>query len=794
MNTPQSPRIERLISVRGIVQGVGFRPAIWRMATHWQLRGYVQNDSAGVTIVCQGCEPAIDGFTTSLKENPPPAAKILSLHWTDAPATTDYADFTIAHSHHNTNARTGVSPDLNTCKDCLKELRDTNDRRYGYPFANCTQCGPRLSIIENLPYDRKSTTMRDFELCALCQAEYENPADRRYHAEPIACPSCGPDIFFQARPGTSQPARAAAAIHSATHMLKNGKILAVKGLGGFHLCCLASDEEAVNALRQRKCRPRKPLAMMARNTDIIARYCTLSDEEKELLQSAAAPIVLLRKRGDIELRGIAPQASHLGFMLPHSPLHHLLLDAFDEPLVMTSGNPQGQPQCITNDQAMAEISGFVDGFLMHNRAIANRVDDSVVGLVNGKTLPLRRARGYAPAPLPLPPGFENSPAILAMGGELKNTFCLLSGEQMMVSQHIGDLKNPRTLSEYRRTIELYKRLYQHGTELIAVDEHPDYLASQFGLSLAQQSSVNIVRVQHHHAHIAACLGEHLRARDAKPVLGVCLDGLGYSAADTDAPLWGGEFLLADYSSAKRVGRLRPVALPGGDLAASQPWRMLLSYLCEYDLWQQYAANAQLPNALALIKERGGDVLARAIAAGINAPMSSSCGRLFDAIAAACCYFDESISFEGEAAMRLQSLLCNRWQDAEPYSIAVCENTGLVELGTKTLWSQLLKDIELKKGAAHISARFHRALTDAIVKTTRILCARNRIDTVVLSGGVWQNSALFEATSAALHKAQVCVLSHRQLPANDGGIALGQALIASARHLNDTHYRGENPCA
>ncbi|MBE9550132.1 MAG: carbamoyltransferase HypF, partial [Proteobacteria bacterium] len=528
--------IGRRIRVRGVVQGVGFRPTVWRLAKQYDLHGQVLNDGEGVLIDCWGTAKQLDDFISALNHQPPPLARIDSIDHEplNSPAT---ADFIIVASQHS-SAHTGIVADAASCQPCLSETQDPGNRRYRYPFTNCTHCGPRLTIIDGIPYDRANTSMAEFILCPECRQEYENPADRRFHAQPNACPVCGPKAWLE--PRINYPS-SQGDIDTACWLLQQGNILAIKGLGGFHLACDATNAETVARLRQRKQRYAKPFALMARNLDVIAQYAEVGETEVQLLTSAAAPIVLLETRYSKSTArpiapDVAPGSATLGFMLPYTPLHYLILQSLDFPVIMTSGNQSDVPQCIDNKTSLKQLDGITDYWLLHNRDIRNRVDDSVVRVVTGKPRVLRRARGYAPASLPLPPGFEKSPELLAFGAELKNTFCMVKDGRAILSQHMGDLENTDTYIDYRKNIELYQRLFEHRPTVLVIDPHPEYLSSKFGSQRADTDGLPLIKVQHHHAHIAACLAENEWPLDGGEVLGIALDGLGFG---DDGTLWGG---------------------------------------------------------------------------------------------------------------------------------------------------------------------------------------------------------------------------------------------------------------
>ncbi|MCB1757612.1 MAG: carbamoyltransferase HypF, partial [Gammaproteobacteria bacterium] len=558
------------IRVRGLVQGVGFRPTVWQLAQRFGLTGEVLNDGEGVLIVVQGDVTQLDDFVSALRSDCPPLARIDAIEREAVAVEPQRQTFTIAASH-NTGVLTGVVADAATCPACLDELRDPQNRRHGYAFTNCTHCGPRFSIIRAIPYDRANTSMAAFRQCPACQREYDNPADRRFHAQPNACPVCGPQVWLEDNNGNRLPVENP--VSQAAELIRQGRIVAIKGVGGFHLACDAASDTAVATLRERKHRYAKPLAMMARDLDQVRSCCQVSVREAEALSGSAAPIVILEKKhsGDsLPLApGIAPGQKALGFMLPYSPLHHLLMADLSRPVVLTSGNRSEEPQCIDNEDARERLSGIADAFLMHDRDIVNRIDDSVVREMAGEIRCLRRGRGMAPETWQLPGGFPQADGILAMGAELKNTFCLLRKGDAILSQHMGDLEDARTLDDYQTNLALYRQLFRHAATMLVIDRHPEYLSSKTAEAIQAENHQTLSSVQHHHAHIAACLGDNGWGLEDGKVIGIALDGLGFGEDDT---LWGGEFLLADYCDSERLASFRPMPLIGGAKAMFEPWR------------------------------------------------------------------------------------------------------------------------------------------------------------------------------------------------------------------------------
>lgn len=729
------------IRVRGQVQGVGFRPYVWQLANALNLKGDVRNDGHGVQILLQGGPPGT--FVAQLRANAPPLARIDAIDIEPCDAS-PRADFAIADSRGG-KRQTGVTPDARMCPSCLDEIRDPSERRFGYAFANCTHCGPRFTILERIPYDRASTTMARFKLCTACNLEYRDPDDRRFHAQPIACPACGPHLWFE-KDGRSN---AIDPIAEAVSCLRDGEILALKGLGGFHLACDALNEKAIVKLRQRKRRPSKPFALMAVDLAMIRRFAEVHDTEAALLQSPAAPAVLLGSTSPLA-GSVAPGQWATAWMVPTTPLHQLLLDAFAGPLVMTSGNLSNEPQVIDNQEAREKLTGFVDGFLMHDRDIARRVDDSVARVARGEVCLQRRARGYAPATIP----FMDGPPVLATGGLLKSTICLTRDSQALLSHHLGDLQDALTAQEFDKALIDYAALFDHTPELLACDLHPDYRSTAAAEAMADGRPV--YRVQHHHAHIAAVMAE--RGWHAGPVVGLALDGLGLGS---DGTVWGGEILFADYCGYERLDWLRPVPLPGGQAAQREPWRNLMAQLDAADLPVERFLSSKPVAALRA-----------AIAKGVNCPLSSSCGRLFDAVAAAIGIAPERQSFEGEAAMALETL-ARRAPDVGAYRFDGLDPTPM--------WHALLTDIDRGEAAEAMAARFHAGLADAFAERARHLAKRHGTVAVALSGGCLQNATLLEALLERLDG--LTVLTHSTTPPNDGSLALGQAAVAVSRAVS-----------
>ena len=785
-----------LIRVRGLVQGVGFRPNVWRLAQRYGLRGWVANDAEGVCIRACGASAAVDAFVRALSLEAPPLARVDAIERASADDLQNETDFRIVASRGG-GVRTGVVPDAAACSECVREVFDPFGRRYRYPFTNCTHCGPRLSIVDAIPYDRSATTMRAFTMCTQCRAEYENPEDRRFHAQPIACHACGPRAWLERADGAPiaiDTLTTLDAVDAVCSLLQRGEIVAIKGLGGFQLACDATNETAVARLRERKHREGKPFALMARDMAVIRRHCIVTESDEALLQSAAAPIVIMDARSNAEntaqvAASVAPGIPTLGFMLPNTPLHHLVLRRMNRPIVMTSGNLSDEPQCIDNADACKRLGGIADYFLLHDRTIAHRVDDSVAKVVDGATRILRRARGYAPVPMPLPEGFDQAPQVLAMGAELKNTFCLLREGFAIVSHHIGDLEEALTYADYRATVEQYLQLFEHQPQLVAVDRHPEYLSTKLGRQCAERKSIAVVEVQHHHAHIAACMAENGLALGAQPLIGIALDGLGMG---DDGTLWGGEFLLADYRECKRLATFKPVCLPGGEQAMHEPWRNTYAHLMAEMGWPRFATNYAELDLYGFLEIKPRQLLDDMMAREVNSPRASSCGRLFDAVAAAAGVCRERARYEGQAAIEFEALVDPRTMAEEddslayPFAIPRLKGSNMPYVEPLAMWQALLGDLILDTPVPVIAARFHKGLAIVIArmaeKLSRYESGDEAITTVALSGGVFQNRVLLEQVVERLEAHGFRVITHRQVPANDGGLALGQAVVAAARSL------------
>jgi len=755
------------ILIQGIVQGVGFRPFVYGQALQWGLGGFVLNDSLGVTIEVEGSLEQLEGFHRALQEKTPPLARIDKLTLELLPVR-DETQFSIAHSQAGNERKALISPDTATCTECLQELFDEKDRRYAYPFINCTNCGPRFTIIQNVPYDRAQTTMSVFPMCAACQAEYDDPLSRRFHAQPNACPVCGPQMRLL--DSTGERIACANPIVAAAQQLADGAILAIKGIGGYHLACDALHQDAVARLRVRKHREAKAFALMVPDLETAQQLCTISNAEATLLQSYRRPIVLLQKRADtLVASAVAPRYDTLGIMLPYAPQHYLLLAAFaaivgsNRPmvLVMTSGNLSDEPIAYRDEDARQHLLSIADGMLTHNRDIHMRCDDSVARVVADDTQFFRRSRGFAPEPITL--AFTCPVPILACGGHLKNTYCVGKEQQAFVSHHIGDLENMETLQSFREGIPHFEGLFGITPQVIAHDLHPEYLATKYALDtdIAQK-----IGVQHHHAHIASVLAEHgLNG----PVIGVAADGTGYG---TDGAIWGCEIMRADLHGFERLAHLAYVPLAGGEQAVRQPWRIAATYLA-----QAYGNDflaLDIPFVRDLDRKRW-HTLSQMITRQVNVPFTSSLGRLFDAVAALI-GIRNAVIYEGQAAIEMEILANTHNPRAYPFSI---EGDKPMILDVRPMIRALVQDLQHGISTAQIAGNFHWTVAAMLAA----LCVRVRqhtgLQTVALSGGVFQNRLLLERLISVLEQSAFQVYTNRRTPPNDGGLALGQLAIAAA---------------
>lgn len=748
----------RAIDIRGTVQGVGFRPFVYSLASRLNLSGFVTNNAGGVAIEVEGDAEILERFERELTSSPPPLARIDSIGARRLPPTGERS-FRIEHSRTDGDASVFISPDVATCDACLQELFDANNRRFRYPFINCTACGPRLTIVTGSPYDRERTTMASFAMCAACRAEYLNPADRRFHAEPIACAACGPHLEIRNAAGGRLDA---GPITAAARMIASGCIVAIKGLGGFHLACDAGNAAAVARLRHRKQRDDKPFAVMVQNLAAVRSLCDVRSCDQAVLQSAARPIVLLPKRaGARVVDAVAPENTHLGVMLPYTPLHHLVMEASaGRAVVMTSGNRSDEPIAIDNAEALERLHDIADLFVVHNRPIHVRCDDSVIRPTANSPIVIRRSRGYTPATLSLPLSCDEP--ILATGGQLKNTFALGRGRQALVSHHLGDLDDFRAYEAFTRDVALYEEMFGVHPRIVAHDLHPDYASTRFAL---ERPDTVPVAVQHHHAHLASCMAEH---QLLGPVIGVIWDGAGWG---TDGCVWGGEFLVGDYGRSDRTAHLRYVAQPGGDRAAREPWRMALAHLRDAGVDETALLSTTIDGARRA-------TVHRMIDRALNSPMTSSIGRLFDAVAALCGARDV-MTYEGQAATWLEALA----EQASPdiaYPFEIDQRFAPAVVDTRPLIQAIAADRLAGIDARVVARRFHATLTQIV--TT--VCASIRVSTglsrVVLTGGVFANALLAVELANTMAAADFEVYRHNTVPPGDGGLSLGQLAVAAAR--------------
>jgi hydrogenase maturation protein HypF len=790
--------VRRQIEVSGIVQGVGFRPYVYRLATERHLVGTIRNTNSGVTIEVQGPDSAVQDFMAQLPREAPPLARITAIIASEIPCGGD-REFRIVTSRSQAPVRTLISPEVATCSDCLREMFDPNDRRYRYPFINCTNCGPRFTIIHNIPYDRGHTSMAAFTMCVLCQAEYDDPLDRRFHAQPNACWQCGPRLQLWDNTGSS--AGSEDPIANAISALRGGKIVAVKSLGGFHLAADATSVQAVGLLRERKRRIGKPFAIMVGNRAAAHHFCELSNAEATALESIQRPIVLLHRSRlhlSVIAEEVAPGNHYLGVFLPYTPIHHLLFREGEfEALVMTSGNLSEEPIAIRNEEALIRLSGLADYFLMHDRDILLRCDDSVVRILpdspelptspclSPKTLnnrlreiagttsnsaeklqQLRRSRGFVPLPVFLR---AEAPSVLAVGGELKNTICLTKGKHAFLSQHIGDLENFESYKFFEEAVEHLQKVLEIRPEVIAYDLHPNYFATQWAL---QRTCVPLTGVQHHHAHIASCMAEnHLEGK----VIGFALDGTGYGS---DGKIWGGEVLIADFAGFERVAHFEYLPMPGGAAAIHEPWRMAISYLAHH--FGKEFPKLKLP-FLEKIPEKKLDLLLEALTRGINSPLTSSCGRLFDAVAATA-GLRQQVTYEAQAAIELEMAIGNQeFDDAGAYAFELYSESESLLVGTRAMFETLIEDIGRERALGEISRRFHNGLVNVFTEIAERLRQRTSLNCVCLSGGTFNNLYLTSHLTRRLRSRGFEVSTQNEVPAGDGGLSLGQAMIAATLH-------------
>ena len=745
---------------------MGFRPFVFRLARLHQLHGWVKNRPGGVLLEAQGEESGISAFLTALESEAPPLADITALKSEEISPCREDGFVILASSEEGGDAQ--ISPDCDVCPDCLRELFDPSDRRFRYPFINCTNCGPRYSILTGVPYDRPRTTMAPFTMCPDCLAEYRDPAQRRFHAQPNACPACGPRLALTDRAGRALETGDSSPLQTAVELLRRGKILAIKGVGGYHLAVHALRDDSVGELRRRKKRDEKPFALMAPSLTAIRGFARLTGSEERLLSGPERPIVLVQKREDNPVSAqVAPANGYFGVMLPSTPLHHLLLRDNFAALVMTSGNLSDEPIAFRDDQALARLSRIADFFLTHDRAIHTRADDSVIRVFQGGPLFLRRSRGYVPRGVALP---ASQPSVLATGAELKSTVCLTRGDRAFLSQHIGDLKNAATFACLEETVQHLERVLEIRPAIVAHDLHPDYLSTSFAAAIP---GLPKVAVQHHHAHMASCMAEHGLEGE---VIGVILDGAGYGG---DGTVWGGEFLQGGYTEFQRMAHLLPVPLPGGDAAAREPFRMALSWLRA--VHGEKVFDLPLP-LLAAIPEKERRIYLRMLERRINSPLTSSCGRLFDAVGAII-GLRNRVSYEGQAAIELEAL-AERATGQSPYPFSIVKGeAGALQLDLRAMVASIAEKALDGTDPCVIARAFHDTLAAAVAEVCELIRAASGTERVVLSGGVFQNRLLSEGVHSSLSRRGFRVLSQRLVPPNDGGIALGQAVIAGRTWKN-----------
>jgi hydrogenase maturation protein HypF len=763
--TSRTGVIRKVVDVAGIVQGVGFRPFVYRLANECGLTGVIANTPTGVSIEVQGEAEAVEKFLERLPKEIPPLARITGLLPRDAEVREE-SSFQIVASRTDQAPQTLVSPDVAVCDDCYREMMNPRDRRFRYPFINCTNCGPRFTIIRDIPYDRARTSMNAFKMCAACQAEYGNQASRRFHAQPNACWDCGPQALLVGTDGARMDV--AEPIREAAKMLQKGAIVAVKGLGGFHLACDARNEAAVEKLRERKRRVEKPFAIMVQRVEDAAKFCVVDEMSRRLLASFERPIVLLPRRPEVAFGpGVAPGNRFLGVFLPYTPLHHLLLQSGKfEALVMTSGNLSEEPIAIDNEEAIQRLHKIADAFLVHDRTILRRCDDSVVRVAAGQPQKLRRSRGFVPAPVHLEKQMQ---PILAVGGELKNTVCVVRGSEVFLSQHVGDLENLESYGFFEEAVEHLQRILETQPRVIAHDLHPDYFSTKWA---QERSGVELVGVQHHHAHISSCMAEnHL---DGK-VIGIALDGTGYG---TDGAIWGGEVLVADYIGFERAAHFEYLALPGGAAAIHEPWRMAVSYLAKH--YGMGIEKLELP-FLKEIDSRKLSVVLQMIEREVNSPRTSSCGRLFDAVAALV-GLRGTVNYEAQAAIELE-MAARDSQGEAAYPLDLNLQGTVWQIGTKPLFEWLLRDIRKQASVADMSRKFHNGLALVLVDASERIRDKTKLDRVCLSGGCFLNALLLETMIAKLRERSFDVYFHTEVPAGDGGVSLGQAVIAAHRVMH-----------
>ncbi len=757
------------------MQGIGFRPFVYNLAQKFNLAGYVRNDSRGVELIIQGQPEKISQFENSLRTAAPPHCRIEKMEVTEIEAAQKFTGFSIADSQSFTEKAVQVVPDLDVCPECLREMFDPGNRRYLYPFINCTNCGPRFTIVQDVPYDRPLTTMSKFQMCPECLREYDNPADRRFHAQPNACPVCGPKLQLLDNNGRELMNGGTAAANQALfgeigRLLSVDAILAVKGIGGFHLACDARNETAVYTLRQRKYREDKPFAVMFPDLPTVATYCEYNPEEARLLTSTPHPIVLLRKHTGIDLApAVAPGNHYLGCFLPYSPIHHLIMHFFGQPMVLTSGNISDEPIAYKDEDALARLSGIADYFVMHNREIHIRCDDSVYRIWQNRPYPLRRSRGFVPSALTYKKGF-NRP-VLACGPEQKNTFAVAKNNQVFLSHHIGDLVNYEVMQSLENGIAHNKHIFDVEPEIVAYDLHPDYLSTKYALDYPNATpagrSVTKIGVQHHHAHAIACLAEN---NVNEPALAIVLDGTGYG---TDGAIWGGEILLVEDHHFERLGHFRPALLPGGAAAIKNPWQMALSYL--FATYGEEMGGLKLPFLDDILPDQI-EIALNMLRTGFNSPLTTSCGRLFDGVAALAGLRNQ-VNYEGQAAIEFEQTIASA--NSTAYDFEIQAGDDRFDIDWRKMIKQVVEDVGKDVSRSAIAVKFHNGLAGVLLQVALKARELTGLNNIALSGGVFMNVYLLTHLSRLLEKQQFKVCTHQQVPCNDGGIALGQAVIANA---------------
>ncbi len=763
--------IAQKIIVKGIVQGVGFRPFIYRLAKKYGLTGTVSNNALGVEIIAEGDDASLESFTQSINHSPPPLALIDAVEIQSIPVK-GRAEFSIERSNGGDERFTLISPDVAVCDDCLEELFNPPDRRYRYPFINCTNCGPRFTIIQDIPYDRPKTTMSVFPMCPDCEREYHDPGNRRFHAQPNACPVCGPMLTLLDNKRNKPDAEDI--LHYTAELLKDGNILAIKGLGGYHLACDAANDNAVTTLRERKRRIEKPFAVMIPDIDWLHKICSPSEDELSFIQSISHPIVLIQRKSNSPVsKHVAPQNNYIGVMLPYTPLHHILLRDAAMPLVMTSANISEEPIAYKDPDAFGRLDTIADYFLVHNREIHMRCDDSVGAILHNRQTMLRRSRGYVPYPIKL--HIHTKQPILAVGGHLKNTFCFLRDDFAFLSHHIGDLENYETLHSFTEGIEHFKNLFSITPEILAYDMHPEYLSTKYAL----ESGIPVkIPVQHHHAHIVSCMTENNLTGET---IGVSFDGTGYGS---DGSIWGGEFMIATQDRFDRVAHLDYFPLPGGEKAIKEPWR--IGYALLHEIFGIEQKNPDIPFMRSLADRSALPLLEKMITQKFNSPLTSAAGRLFDGVAAICNLRD-TINYEAQAAIEFQMIADEHATGIYNYDIDTTQTPRIIKW--QGIVRNIIEDIRSGETTHVISGKFHNTIAHIIADVSERIKKETGLKNIVLSGGVFQNALLLEKAVKYLSQRGMQVFTHSRVPPNDGGLALGQAVVAMSKAVGGTRSVG-----